>query len=260
MTARPRPKMTRALVILAVICAAAGPAAASHCTEVSPIVGRQHCGSFGSRWAHRWWMGLYIYDAAFVVDRVALPAFNETGTVYSPSGPASYRAQLAAGAHGPLYTAGTRLRIGYRGEHFTLGAEVVPTFMLGAPTLETQIEGQPLAHDASGEVYDVLGVAGVHTRVTHALDVGAELGLGVREVLLFSSLPGGYTTCEGGATGKSCGFSVSDSRLLVELRARADLWIRPHATLGAAIGVDLSGRGESLSINLAYHLSAFDGA
>lgn len=252
--------MTRALMILALIGAAAGPAAASHCHEVSPVVGHERCGSFGARWEHRWWMGFYIYEAALVVDRVTLPGFDDTGRVFNTAGSASYRALLAPGARHTLWTAGSRIHVGYRGPRYTLGTELVPTFALDPPTLNTQVDGQPVVHSARASVFDIVGVAGVHTRVTSALDLGTELAVGLRELSLLSSLPGGYTTCPGGATGKNCGFSVSRGWALVEVRLHADVWLRPHTTLGVALGIDASGRGESFAVNLGYHLAAFDGA
>jgi hypothetical protein len=252
--------MIRALAIAAALAASTGVAAASHCKETSPIVGRQACGRFGSRWAHRWWDNRMLnMEGSLVVDRVALPVLDRTGRVYSASGPAGYHAQVAPGARRTLWSVGPRVWFGYRGEHLELGLDLTPTFAIAPPTLITVVDGFPPIHAASGFVGDLVAVAGAHTRVA-GFTLGGALAVGEREVSLMSPLPAGFTTCANGEAGNRCDFGVYEFQPLVELRARADAWLTPHTTLGGAIGVDLIRRGETFAITVAFHAATFDGS
>ena len=47
--------------------------------------------------------------------------------------------------------------------------------------------------------------------------------------------------------------------LVVEARARADVWLSRHVTLGVVAGVDVLGHGESVGVSLVVHVSPYDG-
>jgi hypothetical protein len=183
---------------LVVLLALAGVAeAGSHCHEVSPIVGRQHCGSFGDGWAHELFTGLFNFDSGLVLDRIPVPAIEQSGTVYNAQGSAMYRSTTSG--RKVMDAMGMRERFGFRGEHVVLVLEVAPAWALDAPTLTTAVAGSTVT-SASGSVFDAAGVGGVHTRMG-VFELGAEVGVGVRLLNLGAALPGGYTTCMGGGTG-----------------------------------------------------------
>jgi hypothetical protein len=242
----------KSLIILALL---AGIADAGHCHEQSPIVGREHCGSFGSRWAHEPWMGLFAYEVGMVVTNTPVPAVVDTGTVYNHDGPATYRATTPARKSMPGM--GVRQRLGYRGEHSLLVLEMSAAWALDAPMLTTVVEGQPNV-SSSGSVFDAEMLTGLHTR-SGPFEVGAELGFGIRQIGLGAPLDNGFTACAGGSTGKGCSFSVDLATPLIDLRARVDAWIDPQVTLGLSVGFDAWTRGQTFALTIGYHASVFDG-
>ena len=243
----------KALAILAVLAGVAE--AGSHCHETSPIVGRQRCGSFGSRWAHQALFGLFGYEVGLVLDRVTVPALAETGSVYNARGTAGYHATSPRAAMTAL---GVRQRFGYRGVHTLIGFEMSGAWSLDAPPLTTVVDGEGALTTHGGVVFDAELVTGLHARLG-PVELGTELGAGVRALTLTATLPDGYTRCTGGGTGKSCGYGVSDAAPLVDARVRLDAWVDPQLTIGLSAGLDLVNRGQTFVLTLGYHGVVFDG-
>jgi len=214
---------------LAIVAALAGEAeAGSHCHETSPIVGRQRCGRFGARWAHQPVLGIFGYETGLVLDRVVVPALDETGTVYNARGMAGYH---ATSPRAPLTALGVRQRLGFRGVHRLLVLEMAAAWGVDAPPLTTIVDGEAPVIAHHGMVFDAELVSGLHARVGR-VELGTELGAGIRSLSLTASLPDGYTRCTGGSTGKSCGYGVAEVAPLVDVRVRVDAWVDPQVTMG----------------------------
>ncbi len=247
--------MMRALVAVAL---ASGTAmAGSHCHETSPIVGRRHCGAFGTRWAHHWINDLLAIDLGIAYDHVHLASLDQTGTLSSSSTTASYHATLGPGH--TLSALGPRYSLGFRGEHVIVRGEVTIAFGIDAPRSTTQVDGFAPLTSSSATLFDGAGVLGLQTRAG-PLELGAQVALGVRSISLPQHVPDGFTTCAGGATGKSCGLGLASDSLLVEPRLRADLWLSSQLTLALTAGYDVIERGESFAVTLSVHGSPFDGS
>ncbi|MBV8763165.1 MAG: hypothetical protein JO257_38130 [Deltaproteobacteria bacterium] len=246
----------KALLVL-VLIAGVAQAGGRHCHETSPIVGREHCGGFGQRWAHDAWLGMFGYELAVAFEDVRIADVHETGTVYSATSSPAYHLTLAPGTR-RMHAVGPRLRYGYRGANVTIGVEFTAGFAIGAPTLITNVDGFAPLSETGGTMFDTAGVVGYHDRFG-ALQLGGELVVGVQMTALNAALPPGFTTCVGGAIGKGCYLAATAIDLLVEPRARVDWWLTPQVTVGAAAGIDVASRGESATVILGFHLSAFDG-
>ncbi len=243
----------KALVLLVALMGVAE--AGKHCHETSPIVGRQHCGSFGEPWSSQIWMGLFGFEAGLALDRIPVPAIDQSGTVYNAQGTATYRATTPG--RRAMWTMGPRERFGFRGEHYILAFEFVAGFALSAPIVTSTVDGEG-STSSHGSVFDASIVNGYHARFG-PFELGAELGLGIRNLALAMTLPDGYTSCMGGGTGKGCGIAVTDASLLVEPRGRIEAWLDPQVTMGLSAGYDVVNHGETFVLTLAYHSSVFDG-
>lgn len=243
--------MGKAVIVLALI---ARTAAASHCHEVSPIHGREHCGHFGARWAHQPYMGLFSYEVGAMVARVALPALDETGTVYNRTGSATYHATAPSAR---LTAIGPRQRMGFRGPHAVFALEMAGGWALKSPTLTTELPDSTTT-SSGATFFDLALVVGLHTRVG-PFELGAELPLGVRFLGVGGSLPGGYTLCEGGSNGKGCSYAVGENQALAELRVRVDAWVDPQVTIGIAAGYDVVAGGQTYALVIGYRAQLFDG-
>jgi hypothetical protein len=246
----------RIAAVIALAAMSGSAIAGSHCHEVSPIVGRQHCGSFGSRWAHHWLLGLLDVELGMAMVHADLDPIDQTGTVSSATAMAGYHAQLPRGA---MTTLGPRDWFGYRGGLIDVGFEATVSWTLAAPTSTTQVDGFAPITSSSGSLSDLGGRLGIHQRVG-PLELGAQVLVGARTTDVFPKLPDGYSGCDGGATGKGCNLQLADTVLVVEPRARADFWLGPWLTVGLAVGVDVRARGQSLAVSVAYHGNAFDGS
>ena len=247
----------KALAVLVLLCGVAD--ASHHCHETSPIVGREHCGGFGMRWAHDPWLGLLGYEVAVVYEDIGVDPVDAHGNVYSATQMAGYHIGLAPGTRHHMHTLGPRMRWGYRTLNATFAFEMTAGFPIASPSTVTAVDGFAPANADGGTMFDIAGVVGYHER-WGALQLGGELAVGMRTISLGAQAPPGFTTCEGGATGKGCYLAPYDSRLLVEPRARIDWWLTPHLEVGVLGGVDVAARGESVSAIIAYHLAAYDGS
>jgi hypothetical protein len=248
----------RATVIAAVALHATSAFAGRHCHEVSPVVGYRHCGSFGRRWAHRA-AGSFGFDLSAVVERIGLRLVSASGASYSPTVSTMYHAAFAPGSDLHPIGEGGRLQWGYSGEMVSAKFSATLVFF-GRPTVvTTQDDGQPPATSSGGDSLEVAGAFGVHRR-SGDVSYGAEVALGVRTVWLPIAFPEGYTTCEGGATGRNCIGALSDVRPLVEPRVHVDYWIHRQVSLRVTGGYSLVGDGQSIAVGLAFHLSPYDGS
>ncbi len=240
--------MSRAVLAVAIVCAAARLAAAGPCHEVSSVVGRARCSSFGDRWAYRWIDGFspWVADSAFVVEHVELPAIASAGTVYNAAGSSTFHASMPRGS---MWAMGFRSGSRVTGRHWLVGFELAYAGSTSSPTLVTTVDGNASVISRSGAVFDAGGIGGVHTRIG-MFDLTGALVVANRMLDRFAALPSGYTSCPGGATGKNCGTSIEDNQLLVEARGGVDVWLSPHVTLGISAGVDLVHSAESFALEL----------
>jgi hypothetical protein len=249
----------RAWLIAFVVTTTGRVAIASHCHEVSPIIGRHHCGAFGAGWANDPVMGIVGFELATTLDHVEMGTPTDTGMVSSPSMMSTYHAQLAPGSSHSMWTLGGRLWFGYRGTHLTLGLEAGISEALAAPTSSTQVDGFAAIESRSADLFDFASRVGVHTRVG-SLELGVLVLVGPRFVDMAQTLPPGYTTCDGGATGKNCDYLLSETQLVIAPRLRVDYWLTPTLTAGAAVGIDVINGSQSFALSLAVHGNAFDGS
>ena len=243
--------MTRALLAVAILCAAAKLAAAGHhCHETSSIVGRARCSSFGSGWAYRWpELSVWAMNSAFVVEHVELPAIASAGTVYNATGSSTFHAAMPRGSMWAMgYRTGARLT----GRHWLAGLELAFAGSYRAPSLVTTVDGNAPVVSQSGSAFDVGGIAGVHTRAG-PFDVGSSLVVANRSLSRYVTLPDGYTGCVGGVSGKGCSTTILSDQLLVEARGVVDVWLTRHVTLGVSAGIDLAQRAESFALELHFY-------
>jgi hypothetical protein len=246
----------RALLI--VITTTHVAAASSHCREVSPIVGRQHCSKFGRGWATERLMGMLGFELVTTLDHVQLGSPTDSGTVATPTMSSTFHSQLAPGAPHSMWALGGRFWFGYRGEHLTLGLEFGASATVVGPTTSTQVGDMPALESRSADLLDLGARFGVHTRVG-PFALGALVLVGPRFIEMTEMLPGAYTTCDG-ANGRDCGRVLTDTQLVVAPRLRVDYWLTPILTFGASVGFDVIHGSESVALSFTFHGNAFDGS
>jgi hypothetical protein len=212
---------------------------------------RKHCD---------WPDGLIIgfMGSGVVAEHVAIPALATSGTAFNATTSAPFHAELAPDSRRSMWTLGFRSGVLWRGPTLIVGVELAYGASLGGPTAITTVEGNAPITSSGGQLFDAAGVVGAHHRIGR-LDVGGLLVLGVRVIGENPTFPDGFTTCVGGASGKGCLPYLQTAEGLVEARGRIEWWIAPHVTLGAAAGLDLAHRGESLAIELELHLRPYGG-
>jgi hypothetical protein len=247
--------MIRVLLALVVMT---GTAAAGHCHETSPIVGRRHCGHFGTRWAHVWFTG-FDAEGAIAFEHLTFGDLHDSGTLSSPTSTAGYHVALAPGIRHTMSALGPRFGYGLRTVHALIGVEATFTFAFDGPRSSLDVDGMDPRSSSTASVFDGVGLLGLHQRAGD-FELSAVVAIGFRTLELPQSLPDGFTTCANGATGKSCGLSLVDNHWLVEPRLRADLWIYPQTTLALTAGYDVIERGESLGLSIMVHGVSFDGS
>jgi hypothetical protein len=246
--------VSRAGWIGAVLAATTSSAAASHCTEVSPVLGHQHCGQFGSRWAHFWSDDMFA-DFGLVLDRVPVAPIDQTGTVSSSTATAAYHTQLARRT---MWAGGPMVSAGIRTEHVVVALQIAGIIALDPPTTSTQVTGfAPMTSSYSGGG-EMTGVVGLHT-IAGRFDLGAMVAVGIRDLGFPQALPSGFSTCNGGS-GKDCVLLPEQDDLVVEPRVTASVWIDPRASVGVVAGLDVVGGGESFAVTLTVHGAPFDGS
>jgi hypothetical protein len=213
---------------------------------------RHHC-SGDCRW---WGDGLMFgfLDDAFVVEHVTMPASSTTGTAFSATSTAPFHAEQQPGS---MWTLGYRTGVIWRDPDFIIGAEFAFGASVSAPNATAEVEGNPTVTSNGGEIFDVAAVIGPHHRFG-SLDVGGLLVTGVRIFQTLPTLPDGFTTCTGGATGKGCYAFTQNAQPLVEVRGRIEEWIGSHVTLGVSAGIDVLHGGESFALELQIHLRPHD--
>jgi hypothetical protein len=249
--------MIRTLVTVAVATHATSALAGGHCHEVSPIVGYQHCGSFGSRWAHgvRTAWGMQIGP---VVERIGLHVVSDSGTSYSPTATTIYHAAVPPGSDLHPLGYGGRIQWGYHDQLLSAGISSTVVFFGHPSVVTTQDDGQPPVTSHGGDALDLAAFVGVHDRIG-ALGYGAELAVGARFVFLYAALPDGYTTCAGGASGKGCYAALGDTRALVEPRVFVEYWLQRQVSMRLTAGYAALGDGQTVALAVAFHLSPYDG-
>jgi hypothetical protein len=238
-----------------VIVATSSAAYASHCHEVSPVVGHRHCGSFGSRWASEG--PTSFVGGGMVLERIPVHDIDQTGTVASTSTSAGYHTQLAPGTHRSMWALGPSLSLGVRSAHYIIGFAMIAAIALDGPTTVTQVSGfAPMTATYSGGG-ELIGLFGAHSGAG-PFDLGAIVAIGERDMGFPQNLPDGFTTCNG-ATGKNCGLLVEQDELIVEPRVYVGWWIDPRTSLEASAGYDVVGGGGAFALNLVVRGAPFDG-
>lgn len=225
--------MTRALVLALAIVAATGPRArASHCHEVSNVVGYEHCRRF-AWWSHSWPV---MWDFGAV-------AMSYTPPDALAGAPATHVASGSAEA-APIEATGVRVReLWGFGRVFYAGSEIDLAWFGDAHLVS---DGRPVT---SGSIAQMTAVVGVHHGLGPLL-FGEELAPGAREVF-------GPPPAMPQPPGKRA--PPLDAAFVLDLHEKIDLWLTPFVSLGVEGGVDLvNPRDVHLGVALGLHLAPFD--
>jgi hypothetical protein len=239
--------------LLAIACSAHVASAGHHCHEVSQVLGRRQCAGFGARWATRVSDGFQSgpMHSGFVIDHFTLPVHTFTAQVMGPVGPTPASATYASNRATTLY--GYSWGIAWRGQHWTFALDMVVEGGSG-PEMTATAGGMTVGSEATTIAILPQLTVGIHQRLG-VFDVGAEVMAGIRAVDSYADLPAGYT----GTDGKDPQLDASSSQAVVVPRARADVWLGRHFTLGVSYGHAIIGSGDIVVFNLNAHIGAYDG-
>ncbi len=239
--------MRRALVALVVLALPAAARAGSHCHEVSPIVGYQQCGWFGS-WSFgamaAWEVGVSAlrFDADHVdATANAVGADGSTTTYHLTAAPGDDRAVTATGMR-------SRLSVGF-GRTFYVASQLDLASITGGPHLVANVAergGTTIMPTAAGGAL-VQGemLFGAHRRYGQ-LTIAAEAGPGVRFASYTpAALPGAKPPMQ--------------AWFVVDVHPKLDLWLAPNVSLGVVSGFDLVQHdGFSAALVLGLHVTPYD--
>jgi hypothetical protein len=245
----------RDIVVALVLAAIASrEAVASHCHEVSPIVGRERCAQFGDDWAVE--PGIYpMFEVAGVFRRMPIHGLDTGGTVSSATTTATYHSHIAP--RSAVSAEGVQMQFGARSPHFSLVGEMAVFLVLRGVTSTTQVDGfAPMSTTYAGGGEASL-VAGAHTRAGPVY-LGVALAGGFHELAFLQRLPSGFSQCHG-ENGTGCQVVLEQSHAFLEPRLSASVWIDPQASVGATFGRDIVGGGGMIAVTLGIYGAPFGG-
>lgn len=251
--------MRRAGVVagaIAIVTSARVAAAGHHCHETSAVLGRRHCGGFGSSWATSPMQGIAIgfMDSTFVADRLAVPARVHVDSVETAAGaPAVARTALVGDPGATLY--GFRSGLFWRGDYLTLAFEITGEGGTG-PAARSTVDGHSVvSHPPALSVMFAL-TPGVHRRYGR-VDLGAELAVGTRTLDYAPELPAGFDRC---TQGRGCNSTVvTESGAVVIPRVRVDYFVARQLTIGVSLGRAVIGDGTIVGLSIVAHQAPYDG-
>lgn len=232
---------------LAMLDAPAEPA----CVETSDVLGRRQCGHFGE-WAMPRILPPVAVEVGSSVRSFALTGLHFAGRI-DHGADGSYAYRMTGGGTSDAAAVGADLRIvagrrWYAGAEASIGGIAADETAMEAVTVEA-MDGVTFAptmqlHVAGGVV------AGVRMPVGR-LTVSGELFAGGR--MIQAEIASAYGYCE-------TVVHARDHAVVVEPRARVDLWVSPWMTVGAFAGADLAtADARVFGLYLGGHARAFDG-
>nr|HEX4316608.1 hypothetical protein [Kofleriaceae bacterium] len=245
-----------AAMAIAIAASARVAAAGHHCHETSAVLGRRHCGGFGSSWATSALQGLAIgfMDSTFVAERLDVPAHVHIDSVETAAGaPAGSRTALVGDPGATLY--GFRSGLFWRGDYLTLAFEATGEGGTGPAVLSTVDGHSVVSHPPAISAVFAL-TPGVHRRYGR-VDLGAELAVGTRMLDYAPDLPAGFDRC---TQGRACNVTVvSEGGAVVMPRVRVDYFVARQLTIGVSVGHAVIGDGDVVGISIAAHQAPYDG-
>jgi hypothetical protein len=218
------------------------------CTEVSSVVGRQHCAVFG-QWAALSRLPALQFDTELFHEHFLLAPTSALGTVEHLGTPYTYR--VVSDSNQAASAWGLRVRTAWKiAGPIYMGTEIDLGGLASAPQMHVESDG-PTIGDPTALFVAARAVVGARTWVTPTLSLAGEFAGGARMVSFNA------TSQFMGCTQET---SVLESAGVLEARARVDWWASPHLTLGASIGTSLiDSNDHSFTVGFGAHARAFDG-
>jgi hypothetical protein len=225
-----------------------GGGAHSRCSEVSSVVGRQHCAVFG-QWAALARLPALEFDTEMFHEHFLLAPTSAVGSVEHLGTPYTYRVVMDSNQAASAW--GLRERTAWRiAGPIYMGTEIDIGGLASAPQMHVESDG-PVIGDPAALFLAARAVVGARAFVTPTLSLSGELAGGAR-IVSFTA-----TSQLAGCTQQT---SVADAGGVLEARARVDWWASPHWTLGASVGASLIDHNDhSFTVGFGGHVRAFDG-
>jgi len=226
------------------------------CIDDTDVVGFRRCTGYGA-WASNMRFPRMFIELGSNVRQYSAGLGTQSGTVEHGVESFTYRVSMPTTSDTARDVAVTSaLRVGFGlPHHFYTGGELELGGLVAPATATTEMTstgsfGAPNLTQSGGLVIGGLGIAGV--RGTTGIGAFAlEAAGGVRNTSY--NFRSSYHLCEDTT-------SVSETRAVVEARARAELWLGPWFTAGATLGANVLSRGDWLAgIYLGLHSRAYGG-
>lgn len=218
------------VVALLLMGLAARAEASKGCHEISDVVGRQHCSFFGT-WSRDAGVPPLWLEVGFLARSFDAMPFTLDKTALLAQGP-----RLATTMYG------TTMRV-------LMGSIIYGGFELDAAWDGQLPEANGATQPASGLYLGSGAVIGAHVGLWR-LGFGAELLAGGRVA--------GFSACDDSRTCSDTG--EFQSRWLLDVRARVDVFAVPRFSIGAVIGHSLiDAHDTTLMLNVGFHIRALDG-
>ena len=229
--------------------------AAPSCHDTSDVHGYRECTGFGAWRARKVAVAVELAAVSSLVDLSGVTASGDIahsdGSTYTYRVVGEDLASELRAAHG------LALRTVLHGRHLYGGLESSYQFVDAEERRIYMESGAMLAPSVAG-VTSVLGVVGARRfadqllgpLAPHGVSAGAELGAGVRmTAIVAESQKGACITID----------RTVDVAPAALARARVDLWLTPHLSMGLWGGTDLLTRAPSAGLVLSSHFRAYDG-
>jgi hypothetical protein len=244
--------MRAVVATLAIALAHVSVAHARGCPE-RPVVGLTRCAYVWLRSTR----GVSAFPMPAVelgVARLAIPTFDLGLNIYSPDGVSLARLQTRARW---LTFAFHRERVHVRFGALVAGVEIM--WAIDPPAAGTSVAlGELQFAPTASSVNALNAVIGLATHDPH-VQLGAELAFGFESAEIDTALPPRYSGSPPNENA-SGNIAVRYAHPLVELRARADVWMSRFVTLGLVGGTNLAQLGEfSIAIAGTFHWRPYDG-
>jgi hypothetical protein len=228
------------------------------CYDTTDVHGYRECSGFGTWRARRVAVAIELGAVSSFID---LSGVSASGNISHSDG-STYQYRLVGedfgNDPGDLRAAsGIALRTLVHGRHVYGGLESSFQFVDGERHLVYMDSGAMLSPRITG-VTNALAVVGVRRfadqlfgpLAPHGVSVGAEAAAGVHMTAIEAeSVKGACVTTD----------LTIDAAPVVEGRARVDLWLSPHMSLGLWTGADALTRSPSGGLLLSSHFRPFDG-
>jgi hypothetical protein len=249
----------RALLVLAFALFMLAPsvARARGCTEVTDIVGEQHCTKYGQSWGiERQFPITSFFGMRYSELSTGNTTFDEqTNKQTRPDGYQKYSYPGEALGVKSLAAAGMEGGFGF----FLYGQlymKVEGSFMFGSAKTASfrASNGVQLASDDGIDVTMVQGGLPIGYRIPLGrASIRAEMMVGVASTTISQRVD---------AQGLPSTVSSTETRFLLEPQVHADIWFSQHISFGGYVGMnvlDTDGRSRSFGFALTWHNRSFDG-